>query len=127
MSSSAARFGYQYVVLRCLPRVEREEFLNVGVVLYCQRAEFLDSAARFDPGRLSALAPGLDLVSLRTTLDAIRAVCRGEAGPPLVSLGQRFGWLSAPRSTVVQPGPVHGGVTDDPAAELRRLLDSFVD
>ena len=123
---SAPRVGYQYVVLRCVPRVEREEFVNVGVVLYCQRAEFLDAAVQFDAQRMSALAPGLDVASLAETLEGVRAVCRGAAGPPLPSLGQRFGWLSAPRSTVVQPGPVHGGVTGDPAAELSRLLSALV-
>ncbi|WP_152186680.1 DUF3037 domain-containing protein [Segeticoccus rhizosphaerae] len=118
--------GYQYVVLRCVARPEREEFVNVGVVLYSQRGEFLDVAFEVDETRLRALSPALDVPALQRSLEAVRAACRGEGGPHLSSLGQRFGWLSAPRSTVVQPGPVHGGVTRDPGAELRRLLASFV-
>lgn len=123
------RVGYQYVVLRCVPRVEREEFLNVGVVLYSQRRDFLDAAFRLDPARLTAFAPGLDQEHVRAALDTVCAICRGETRPGLpvlVKLGARFGWLTAPRSTVVQPGPVHGGLTDDPAAELVRLLDQLV-
>ncbi|WP_017935206.1 DUF3037 domain-containing protein [Nocardioides sp. Iso805N] len=130
---------YQYVALRCVPRVEREEFVNVGVVLYCPDHEFLASAIRLDEGRLEALAPGLDLASVRSALAAIDMVCRGEApgggGERATAYGvrvladtqsSRFGFLKAPRSTVIQPGPVHGGVTPDPADELVRLLDRLV-
>lgn len=121
--------GYQYVVLRCVPRVQREEFVNVGVVLYSQAADFLDASWRVDEERLRALAPGLDLGAVGAALDTICRVCRGETGgglPTLGGLGKRFGWLSAPRSTVVQPGPVHGGLTADPAAELDRLVERLV-
>jgi hypothetical protein len=122
-----ARLGFQYVVLRCVPRVDREEFLNVGVVLYCQAADFLASAAHVDEARLHAMAPGLDLAAVRSALSAAEAVCRGEAGAAgRAPLGTRFGFLSAPRSTVVQPGPVHGGLTADPAAQLQHLLDTLV-
>ena len=120
---------YQYVVLRCVPRVEREEFVNVGVVLYSQSADFLDADWRLDEPRLRAFAPGLDLDAVGAALDTVCRVCRGETGgglPTLGSLGRRFGWLSAPRSTVVQPGPVHGGLTADPATELGALLDRLV-
>ncbi len=121
--------GYQYVVLRCVPRVEREEFLNVGVVLYCQGADFLAEQHRLDPTRLQALAPSLDSVAVRDALETVARVCRGDTAdglPHLDGLGRRFGWISAPRSTVVQPGPVHGGLTADPAAELARLVDCLV-
>jgi len=124
-----SRHGYQYVVLRCVPRVEREEFVNVGVVLYSQGADFLDAAYRVDEARLAALAPGLDAHEVRDALETVCKVCRGVTGgglPTLGGLGKRFGWLSAPRSTVVQPGPVHGGLTADPAAELASLLDRLV-
>ncbi|WGL50928.1 DUF3037 domain-containing protein [Nocardioides sp. BP30] len=130
---------YQYVALRCVPRVEREEFVNVGVVLYCPEARFLASASRVDPSRLAAFAPGLDLVAVHSALAAIDMVCRGEApgggGERATAYGvrvladtqsSRFGFLKAPRSTVIQPGPVHGGVTADPATELERLLDRLV-
>jgi hypothetical protein len=124
-----SRHGYQYVVLRCVPRVEREEFVNVGVVLYSQGADFLDAAYRVDEARLAALAPGIDAQEVRDALETVCRVCRGVTGgglPTLGGLGKRFGWLSAPRSTVVQPGPVHGGLTTEPAAELASLLDRLV-
>jgi hypothetical protein len=124
-----SRHGYQYVVLRCVPRVEREEFLNVGVVLYCQGADFLEAGYRVDEQRLRAFAPDLDPGEVAAALETVCEVCRGVTGgglPTLGGLGRRFGWLSAPRSTVVQPGPVHGGLTEDPAATLRTLLDGLV-
>lgn len=121
--------GYQYVVLRCVPRVDRDEFVNVGVIVYCQARAFLDSASRVDEARLRALHPDVDVEAVRHALAAIEAVCAGHpssgdaAGTPL---GARFGWLSAPRSTVVQPGPIHGGLSDDPADALQRLLEQYV-
>lgn len=124
-----SRQPYQYVVLRCVPRVDREEFVNVGVVLYSQGAEFLDAAWHVDRDRIAALAPDVDLEALCERLDFVDGVCRGDATLGAVALdppGTRFGFLKAPRSTVVQPGPVHGGTTDDPAAELERLLERLV-
>ncbi|TWE12726.1 DUF3037 domain-containing protein [Rudaeicoccus suwonensis] len=121
--------GYQYVVLRCVPAVEREEYLNVGVVLYSQMGDFLAAEHDVNPLLLQAFSPGIDLAGLASCLTGVDAVCRGEAAPgrpDLPTLRQRFGWLSAPRSTVLQPGPIHGGVTDDPARELRRLLATMV-
>jgi hypothetical protein len=125
---TTARLGFQYVVLRCVPRVDREEFVNVGVLLYSQSADFLCAGSRLDPERLTALAPDLDLDAVRSALAAIEAVCCGrpDTAATEISLGQRFGWLAAPRSTVVQPGPIHGGLTDDPARQLRHLLDTLV-
>lgn len=125
----SALAGYQYVVLRCVPRVDRDEFVNVGVVVYSQAADYLDAAFRLDEQRLRALASDVDLAAVRRALDTVCDVCRGRSGPglpDLPALGPRFGWLSAPRSTVVQPGPVHGGLAADPAAELTRLLDRLV-
>ena len=121
--------GYQYVVLRCVPRVEREEFVNVGVVLYSQAADFLAARYEVDEARLRALAPDLDTAEVADALETVCQVCRGVTGgglPDLGGLGRRFGWLSAPRSTVVQPGPVHGGLAADPAAELERLVARLV-
>ena len=121
--------GFQYVVLRCVPRVDREEFVNVGVVLYCQDADFLASASYVDEARVQALSGAVDVGAVRSALTAVEAVCRGDASAGAAGravLGTRFGFLSAPRSTVVQPGPIHGGLTSDPAAELERLLTTLV-
>lgn len=121
--------SYEYVVLRCVPRVDRGEFTNVGVVIHSQAVDFLDCAFVVDVDRLRLLSPELDLELVDATLQTVCGICRGEQAPgrpSLKTLGQRFGWLSAPRSTVVQPGPVHGGLTRDPAAELERLLARLV-
>ena len=125
----SARMGFQYVVLRCVPRVDREEFVNVGVVLYCQRAEFLRARCQVDADRLLALDPEVDVAAVRSALAAVEAVCAGAeaAGAAgLAPMGTRFGFVKAPRSTVVQPGPVHGGTTDDPGQQLDHLLDRLV-
>jgi hypothetical protein len=123
------RVGYVSFVVRCVPRVDREEFCNIGVVLYSQMADFLAVAHDVPSARLAALAPDLDLDAVLGALATMDAVCRGDASAgPLAAATrrERFGWLSAPRSTVVQPGPVHGGLTHDPAAELTRLLAHLV-
>lgn len=121
--------GYQYVTLRCVPRVEREEFVNVGVVLYAQSVDFLGSSYHLDAQRLRALDPALDLDMVQDMLETVAAVCRGDSGrglPHLDGLGRRFGWLTAPRSTIVQPSARHGGLCHDPAVELDRLMDTLV-
>ena len=123
------RRTYQYAVLRCVPRPEREEFLNVGVVLYCQELDFLRAAWFVDRDRLAALSPTLDVDRVCTALDFVSAVCVGDpsAGEAATRpLSQRFGFLKAPKSTVVQPGPVHGGVTRDPDATLELLTERLV-
>ncbi len=137
--------AYQYVVLRCVPRVEREEFLNVGVVLYCPDAKYLAMRCGSDDAalaaRVAAFAPDLDFDQVRSALAAIDEICRGEAhagmdvGTRATAYGRRavrddestrFGLLKAPKSTVIQPGPVHGGMTDDPERELEHLLQRYV-
>jgi len=119
---------YEYATLRVVPSIERGEAMNVGVVLYCQRHDFLACRTRVDADRLRALAADLDLDGVRHALRAIDAVCCGDQAtqPGKESMGGRFRWLTAPRSTIVQPGPVHPGLTDDPAAELGRLFDVLV-
>ncbi len=120
---------FEYAVLRVVPRVERGEFINAGVVLYCQAERFLGARIHLDAARLKALDPDADLEAVKAHLEAVRSVCAGgpEAGSVgRLSLGERFGWLVAPRSTVVQPSPVHTGLTDDPEAELERLLSRMV-
>ena len=133
--------GYQYVALRCVPRVDREEFVNVGVVLYCQAEDFLGSASLVDEDRLRALDPGSTSTRSGThwrrssRSAAVRRTSTSASAPArrrtacataATTRARRFGFLRAPRSTVVQPGPVHGGLTDDPAAELQRLLEALV-
>ncbi|MEI2809819.1 MAG: DUF3037 domain-containing protein [Nocardioides sp.] len=125
----SAAHAYQYVVLRCVPRVDREEFLNVGVVLYAENAGFLQVAWSIDEARMRAFAPALDCVELDAGLRFVGEVCAGSAGAgdaAAGSLGTRFGFLKAPRSTVLQPGPVHGGITSDPAATLAVLAERLV-
>lgn len=124
-----SQFPYQYVVLRCVPRADREEFVNVGIALYCEAAGFLDAAWSVDRERLLALDPGLDVGRVCEGLDHIAAVCRGDAAAGAAAarpLGQRFGFVKAPRSTVVRPGPVHGGMTGDPARTLDHLVHRLV-
>ena len=132
---------YQYVTLRCVPRVEREEFVNVGVVLHCPGEDFLGVRFALDEDRVRALDAGVDLAAVRSALDAVARVCRGEAhtafgvGMRATAYGSRaerddastrFGFLKAPRSTVLQPGPVHGGMTVDPARTLEHLLERLI-
>ncbi|MCH1867508.1 DUF3037 domain-containing protein [Nocardioides sp. CFH 31398] len=122
--------AYEYVVLRCVPRAHREEFLNVGVVLHSQDADLLGAAWHLDADRLRALDPSVDPADLETALRFVDAVCAGDtdAGGEAArgARSHRFGYLKAPRSTVLRPGPVHGGITDDPRACLARLLDVYV-
>ncbi|MEO9325207.1 DUF3037 domain-containing protein [Nocardioides sp. C4-1] len=126
---SATRQPYQYVALRYVPRVDREEFVNVGVVLYCHATDYLAAAWRIDRDRLGALDPLVDADQLRSALGFVDAVCAGDAragSAASVPVSQRFGFLKAPRSTVLQPGPVHGGVTDDAPRQLDHLLHHLV-
>ncbi|MGD9957321.1 MAG: DUF3037 domain-containing protein [Candidatus Nanopelagicales bacterium] len=120
---------YEWAVLRVVPRVERCEFVNVGVVVYCRALDYLACDVTDDLSRALALDPALDAEGVRTHLAAIEAVCSGapEAGANgQRAPGERFRWLVAPRSTVVQPSPVHTGVTDSPAAELADLATRMV-
>ncbi len=120
---------FEYALLRVVPRVERGEFVNAGVVLYCQEKRFLEAAIDLDPERLRLLDPRLDPETVRAHLEAARRVCVGgpRAGPiGLLPPVQRFGWLVAPRSTVVQPGPVHTGLAEDPREALDHLLKTMV-
>ena len=120
---------FDYVILRAAPRIQRGEFINVGAVLYCRAFDYLGAKWDVDPERLKALDPDVDVDVVCAALDQIRAVCAGDpAGGPAAAttISERFRWLAAPRSTVVHPGPIHSGITDDPAADLERLLDAFV-
>jgi hypothetical protein len=120
---------FAYAILRVVPRVERGEQLNAGVVLFCRRRGFLAAAVDLDERRLAALAPGLDPAVVRAHLDALVRIAAGDpAGGSVAALepSERFGWLVAPSSTIIQPSPVHTGICDDPQAMLDRLLDELV-
>jgi hypothetical protein len=120
---------FEYALVRAVPRIDRGEFVNVAIVLYCQAADFLDCALTVRPDRLLALDPGTDLDAVMAVLDGICAVCAGLPAAGAMGAGTlraRFGWLTAPRSTVVQTGPVHSGITADPAAELEALRRRLV-
>lgn len=123
------RQAYQYVVLRCVPRVDREEFVNVGVVVFCHATDLLEVGWHVDRTRLTALWPDLDLDRVCAAMDVVEAICVGDPRVGLAAaetLSRRFGFLKAPRSTVLQPGPVHGGVSTAPEREAARLLDLLV-
>ena len=117
---------FEYALLRAVPKVERGECVNVGVLLYCQERDFLDALTHVDESRLRALDEDIDLVAVQDALQAVCRTCEGEGPAASTSLGQRFRWLTAPRSTVLQTSAVHAGLTDDPAAELTRLVDTLV-
>ncbi len=122
------RVPFEYAVLRVVPRVERGEAINAGVLLYSQAASFLGAQVHLDVPRLRALDPAADVESISAALAAAADTCAGDGAGPAVDeeIGRRFRWLVAPRSTVVQPGPVHTGLTEDPRAEVQRLFRLLV-
>jgi hypothetical protein len=123
------RDDFQYTILRVVPRIERGEFLNVGVVLYCPVRRFLGCRIELDEQRLRAVSAGCDPAEVRPHLDAIAAVVAGDetAGPlARMSPSERFGWAAAKSSTMIQPSEVHTGLTDDPQRTLQRLFESLV-
>ncbi len=120
---------FQYAVLRLVPRIERDEFVNVGVIVFCRTRGFLRARVALDPRRIEALAPGFDLETVREHLDARVRVAAGDpdAGPiAALSQSERFHWLVAPSSTVIQTSPVHSGLCEEPDALLDRLFDQLV-
>ncbi|MFD9424480.1 MULTISPECIES: DUF3037 domain-containing protein [unclassified Streptomyces] len=120
---------FEYALLRVVPRVERGECFNAGVLVYCRARSFVAARTYLDEGKLKALDPNADVVGVRAALRAVEGVCGGgdDAGQAAGDdAGRRFRWLIAPRSTVVQPGAVHSGLTLDPAGEVDRLLDLLV-
>jgi hypothetical protein len=121
--------AYDYAVIRLVPRVEREEFLNVGIILSCAARDFLDARLHLDRQRVAAFHPALDTTMVEQHLAVIPLVCRGDAaaGPiGALSTRQRFHWLVAPRSTIIQMSAVHSGLCDDPEAALTHLMQRMV-
>ena len=122
--------AFSYAVVRVVPRIEREEFVNVGVILFCAERRWLGCRLARASDRLRALAPGLDATEIERHLEALRAVCAGDpaAGPiAALSASERFHWLVAPRSTAIQTSAVHAGVAEDPAAALAHLYATLVE
>ena len=120
---------FDYAIIRVVPRVEREEFINAGVILFCRPRRFLEARVELDVARLAALAPDLDPVLVQRTLDIYPRVAAGgpEAGPiGELPQAERFHWLTAPRSTIIQVSPVHPGKTDNPEAAMEELLGAYV-
>jgi hypothetical protein len=126
----ANRSPFSYAILRVVPRVERGERFNAGVVLYCRQRGFLGAKVRLDEGRLAALAPGAAAKDLRAHLEALVRVVEGDPkGGPIATMppSERFGWLVAPSSTIIQPSEVHTGLSDDPQATLDALFAELVE
>ncbi len=124
-----ARSSFDYAIIRVVPEVERGERINVGVVLICRQRRFLGMRLAPDEARLLALWPQLDMAALRQQLDGLRRVCEGDrdAGPiARLSQAERFHWLVAPSSTIIQPSPTHSGLCADPAAMLDELMARLV-
>lgn len=123
------RSAFDYTIIRVVPRVERGEFINAGVILFCRAHRFLGAGIELDRPRLAALAPHLDMDAIQQHLDLIPLICAGgsAAGPiGQLPIFERFHWLVAPRSTIIQPSPPHSGLCSDAAATLDHLLNVMV-
>ncbi len=124
-----ARRSFDYAIVRVVPRVEREEFVNAGVILFCLERDYLGARVELDAERVRALFPGADLATIEEHLAAIPRIAAGaEASGPIgrLTLRERFHWLVAPRSTVIQVSPVHSGLCEDPERALEALMDQVV-
>ena len=128
--SEPPRNAFQYAIVRVVPRVERGEGLNAGIVLFCRPKRFLGARMALDERRLAALAPDLDPATVRPHLEAIERIAAGDrSAGPIAGMDQpeRFRWLVAPASTIIQPSAVHTGLCDDPSVELDHLVATLVD
>ncbi|MFD0772829.1 DUF3037 domain-containing protein [Streptomonospora algeriensis] len=127
--AAVAREVFEYALVRVVPRLERGERINAGVLVYCRAWGFLGARCVLDEARLRVLDREVDVSGVARALDAVELVCRGGAGAGPAreeDAGRRFRWLTAPRSTIVQPGAIHTGLTRDPAGELERLVERLV-
>lgn len=121
--------SYDYAIVRVVPCVERGEYINAGVILYCRTRRFLDALIYLDVQRLTTLYPAVDLDMVKRHLDIIPLVCAGSAEAGAIgqlSQSERFHWLVSPRSTIIQTSPAHSGLSTDPAATLEHLLKTMV-
>ncbi|MGH2355682.1 MAG: DUF3037 domain-containing protein [Chloroflexota bacterium] len=124
-----ALHSFDYAIVRVVPRVERDEFVNAGVILFCRTLDFLEARIELDRRRLAALASDVDPAEVERYLASIPVVCAGgEAAGPLgkLSPSERFNWLVAPSSSLIQTSPVHAGLCADPRAALEHLLETAV-
>ena len=119
--------SFDYAIVRVVPNVEREEFINVGVILFCRTQRFLEAQIELDTDRLLALAPQIDIVKVQNHLALIPRICAGDDSPiGRLSQAERFHWLVTPRSTTIQVSPVHTGLCSDPKRALEQLVRSLV-
>ena len=121
--------SYDYAIVRLVPCVERGEYINVGVILFCRTRRFLGALISVDVPRVTTLFPTIDIKIVQQHLDTIPLVCAGSAEAGIISQlsqSERFHWLVSPRSTVIQTSPVHSGLCSDPAAKLEHLLKTMV-
>ena len=128
-AAAKAQASFDYAILRVVPRVDREEFINAGVVVFCPEKRFLDARILLNEERLRALWPEADVDLVREHLDAVPRICVGDpAAGPIAKLSQRerFHWLTSPRSTIIQPSPVHTGVCENTEGMLDRLATRFL-
>lgn len=124
-----AKHTYSYAILRVVPRVDRGEFINAGIILWCPKQNVLEAEILLDEKRLKAIDPGIDMDEVRNHLSIIPAICRGEdAGGAIAKmpLTQRFGWLTATRSTVIQTSPIHMGQCENTALIMKQLITRLV-
>ncbi len=122
-------YFYDYAIIRLVPNVEREEFVNVGVIVSCEEKNYLNARIELDEQRIKILAPGFDIETAKTHLNIIPAICAGDAdaGPiGQLTLRKRFHWLTSPRSTIIQTSPVHSGYCNDPDTVLDHLFETMV-
>lgn len=120
---------FDYSVIRVVPRVEREEFINAGVIIFCQKEQFLKASTEIDQQRFISFAPHLELNEVQTYLDTIPLICSGDEAAGAVGrlpIRARFDWLVAPRSTIIQMSPVHSGICENPETALEQLLEKMV-
>lgn len=124
-----ARVSFEYAIVRVVPRVEREEFINVGVIVHCHDRDYLEARIELDEARLAALAVDIDIPFVAQHLESIIDICKGgEASGPIGKLPrrERWHWLTAPRSTIIQTSQAHAGLCENPAAWPERLLERMV-
>jgi hypothetical protein len=121
--------AFEYAIVRIVPRVDRQEFINAGIVVSCPAQDFLKAEVELDRARLLALAPDADVAVIEEYLRLVPVICEGGAAAGLIGsmpMRVRFDWLIAPRSTVIQLSPVHSGVCDDPRVALEQLMRKMI-